>query len=74
MIRLNLLNNQIIALNPDLIETMEETPDLVIKLISGRKFVVNQTMDQVIDRIINYKSRVMGNCISKGQLLAGLEQ
>jgi flagellar protein FlbD len=59
MIRLNRLNNSEIVVNVDLIEMMEETPDLVITLSTGRKIVVSQKMDEVIELIIKFKSRII---------------
>lgn len=58
MIRLKRLNNSEIVVNSDMIETMEETPDLVITLTSGRKIVVNERLQDVINRIIEYKCRL----------------
>jgi flagellar protein FlbD len=59
MIRLNRLNNSEIVINVDLIEMMEETPDLVITLSTGKKIVVSQKMDEVIELIIKFKSRII---------------
>jgi len=39
-----------IAINPDLIERIEETPDTVITLTSGAKYVVGESMDEVAER------------------------
>ena len=61
MIRLNRLNKSEIVINADQIEFMEETPDLVITLMSGRKIVVSQSMMEVIKRIVQYKARILSN-------------
>lgn len=58
MIRVNRINRTEVLINPDQIEHMEETPDLVITLISGRKIVVSQNAEQVIDSIIKYKQSI----------------
>lgn len=61
MIRLNRLNRSEIVVNAEQIEYMEETPDLVITLMSGRKIVVSQSLSEVIDRIITYKARIISS-------------
>ena len=44
-------------LNEDLIEFMEETPDTMISMQSGRKVVVAETAAQVVELIYTEKSR-----------------
>ncbi len=59
MITLTKLNTQSFALNSDLIETIEETPDTVIATTNGNKYVVKETTQEVIDKIIAYKRRTL---------------
>ena len=42
MIELTRINNTKLMLNPDIIETMEETPDTVITLTNGHKYIVSE--------------------------------
>lgn len=42
MIKLTRLNNSSYFLNPFLIETIEETPDTIITLTNGKKFIVKE--------------------------------
>ena len=49
------------VLNAELIETIEETPDTVITLTSGRKLIVEESMDQVVRKIMNYRRAIVGN-------------
>ena len=58
MIRLSRLNHTEYYLNSDIIETMEATPDTVISTVNGKKFVVSETIDEVIDRIIEFRGRI----------------
>jgi len=51
--------------NAEQIEFAEETPDTVISLISGKKIVVNENVDQVIEKVIEYKKRTNGICYGK---------
>lgn len=54
MIRLTKLNGTSFALNSDLIETIEETPDTIIRLTSKNYFIVKETLDEVIGKIVEY--------------------
>lgn len=54
MIRLTKLNGTTFALNSDLIETIEETPDTIIRLSSKNYFIVQETVDEVIQKIVLY--------------------
>ncbi len=59
MIRLTKLNCSSIVLNAELVKCVENAPDTVITLTSGDKFLVRETMDEVINRIIAYKRSVV---------------
>lgn len=58
MIKVTRLNNKEYFINFDLIETLEETPDTVITLRDGKKFVVVESVEEVIQRIIEFKRRI----------------
>ena len=60
MISLRRLNNQPIMVNPDLIESLEATPDTVVTLTNGNKLVVRDTMDEVREKIVAFKRRIHG--------------
>ena len=47
-------------LNAELIETIEETPDTVITLTSGRKLIVEDPMDQIVRKIMDYRRAIIG--------------
>ena len=47
MIRLTRLNGTELALNPDLIHRAEETPDTVLTLIDGSRYVVVEPLDEL---------------------------
>ncbi|NLK98696.1 MAG: flagellar FlbD family protein, partial [Epulopiscium sp.] len=48
MIKVTRLNDTQIVINAELIEFVEETPDTVITMTTGRKIVVKETVDEVI--------------------------
>jgi flagellar protein FlbD len=58
MIRLTRLNRGPFLINPDLIEHVEMTPDTVITLSNGHQFMVLETADEVIDRVIEYRRAI----------------
>jgi flagellar protein FlbD len=60
MIALRRLNNQAIMVNPDLIESLEATPDTVMTLTNGNKLLVRDTMDEIRDKIVEFKRRIYG--------------
>ena len=47
-----------IALNPDLIERVEETPDTVVTLTTGTRYVVEESIDEITARIAAYRAAV----------------
>ena len=56
MISLTRLNGERIAVNPDLLERAEETPDTVLTLTNGTKYVVHETLDELIQRVQAYRA------------------
>ncbi len=54
MITLTRLNNTQISINPFLIETMEETNDTVIVLLSGKKFIVKEKISEIKDKFVHF--------------------
>lgn len=58
MIKVCTLNNREIAINPDLIETVEAVPQTVLTLTSGKKLLLTDKMQDVVDKFINYKQRI----------------
>ncbi len=55
MITITRLNGQEISVNPHLIETIEATPDTVITLTTGKKFVVIDSVADLTEKIIRYR-------------------
>jgi flagellar protein FlbD len=59
MIIVTKLNLQEFIINSDLIETIEETPDTVITMTTGKKFVVKEQPSEIIDKILTYKRNIL---------------
>jgi flagellar protein FlbD len=51
------LNGKQFVINSDLIETMEATPDTVVLLTTGNKYVLLESLDTLIDRIAVFRRR-----------------
>ena len=60
MIVLKKINDAEIAVNADLIEYIEETPDTVITLTNGDKVVVQERMASIIEKIVRYRRVIAG--------------
>ena len=58
MIVLTKLNDRDIIVNCDVIEVIESTPDTTITTTSVRKIIVRDTVDEIIDKVVVFKSRV----------------
>jgi flagellar protein FlbD len=63
MIRLTRLNRVPLVVNSDLIEHIETTPDTVIALTTGQKFMVLETPDQVVDRVVAFRRAIQGDTL-----------
>jgi flagellar protein FlbD len=59
MITVTRLNGGAFALNPDLIERVEETPDTVITLVDGAKYVVREPVQDIVARVRESKAAVI---------------
>ncbi len=52
-------------INPELIRTIEHTPDTVITLTTDYKIVVRDSADAVLERFIDYQRKVRGDDFTK---------
>jgi flagellar protein FlbD len=59
MIRLTKLNGTVFVLNCELIESVESTPDTVLTTINGKKLVVLETIDEIVEKVVQYKGRIL---------------
>ena len=51
MIELHRINGETFILNPDLIETIENTPDTVVRLLNGHRYLVKESADYIIKAV-----------------------
>lgn len=58
MIQVTRLSGEPYVINSELIESLEATPDTVIRLTSGKTVVVKESTTEIIDKIIQYKQKI----------------
>jgi flagellar protein FlbD len=58
MIQVTRINHVPFYLNSDLIEHVEITPDTVITLMNGQKYLVEESAEQVIERIVRFRRQL----------------
>ncbi|HKN59923.1 MAG TPA: flagellar FlbD family protein [Candidatus Acidoferrales bacterium] len=59
MIQLTRLNNHPLIINSDLVKLIENAPDTVLTLVTGEKIVVLESSDQVLERIVEFRRRIL---------------
>ena len=55
MIDVTKMNGGSITVNADLIETVEETPDTIITLTTGKKIIVKESRQEVKNLVKSYR-------------------
>lgn len=58
MVALRRINGREFVLNADLIEMIEATPDTVIALTTGKKIIVQNSIEDVVKKVIKYKQLI----------------
>ncbi len=59
MIYLKKLNGTDFVLNCELIETVEAKPDTTLTLINGKKILINNTVEEVVNLVLEYKRKTL---------------
>ncbi|WP_242843540.1 flagellar FlbD family protein [Thermincola ferriacetica] len=58
MVKVTRMNGREIVVNAELIEFVEATPDTVLTLSTGRKLVLQDTVDEVIEKVLEYRRSI----------------
>ena len=58
MITVTKINDRDIVVNCDLIELIESTPDTTLTTTTGRKIIVLDTVEEILEKVAAYKSRI----------------
>ena len=61
MIELTRLNGTKILVNDQLIEVVEETPDTVISLVTGKKIIVKESRQEVKNLVKSYRKDIFAH-------------
>lgn len=61
MIKVTRLNGSELVINSDLIEFVEAMPDTIISLVTGKKIMVKESAESVIERAAEFKRLSSGN-------------
>lgn len=61
MIKVTKLNGEQFVLNAELIKTVEETPDTVITITTGHKYIVKESADTIVGEVVRYKKDIFTN-------------
>lgn len=67
MITVTRLNHVPFAVNPDLIERINADPDTTLTMVDGVRYVVTESMTEVIDRVAGYRADVLARAYRLGQ-------
>lgn len=58
MINVTGLSNKKIYLNADHIEKIEEVPETLITLTNGKKYIVLESTEEVVKKVVDYKRKI----------------
>ncbi len=58
MITLTRLNGKMVVVNAELIKLVESTPDTLVTLTSGDHLLVSQSVEEVVERAVEYARRI----------------
>jgi flagellar protein FlbD len=53
------LNGDGFALNPDLVERADATPDTVVTLVDGTKYLISESVAELVELVRDYRASVI---------------
>ncbi len=59
MITLTRLSGSVFVLNADLIERVDATPDTVVTLVDGKKYVVTESLAEIVAAVQQYRGQII---------------
>ena len=69
MIEVHRLNGELFLLNSDMTETIDVTPDTVIRLVNGHRYIVKEKFNDVRKAIVEFRRQAGYSCIPFGTQL-----
>ncbi|MGX7195974.1 flagellar FlbD family protein [Enterococcus olivae] len=67
MILVTALNGKDFYLNPDLIYRLEENSDTYITLVDGKTVIVQESVESVVQRIVEYRRQITQPIVGKNE-------
>jgi len=58
LIAVTKFNGEMMIVNAELIETVEKTPDTIVSLITGKKYMVQEPVEEIIARVMEYRRQL----------------
>jgi len=58
MIKVKKINGRDLIINAELIEFVENTPDTMISMTTGKKIIVKDTPEELIKKVIEYRREI----------------
>lgn len=63
MIIVQRLTGQQFAINPDLIERIESTPDTIVVLLDGTRYLVAGTLEEIVELVTEYRAAIVARSL-----------
>jgi flagellar protein FlbD len=63
MIVVTRLNEKPLTISCELIECIEDVPDTVITMTTGRKIIVQESIDEIIEKVVEYKQKIFSGLV-----------
>lgn len=73
MIILTRQNGSLLAINDELIETVEERPDTTLKMTDGKVYIVSESIEEIIDKIVEFRRRCFKDVITRNDIAEDTE-
>ena len=65
MIKLTRINGTLFVINAELIEFLESSPDTIVTLSTGHKYLIKDSIDDVIEKVKEYRRSIAGKPLAK---------
>ena len=63
MIEVHRLNGELFLLNSDMIETIDVTPDTIVRLVNGHRYIIKEKIDDVKKAVVDFRRQAGYMCI-----------
>ncbi|GHS90172.1 flagellar protein FlbD [Synergistales bacterium] len=66
MIEVHRINGELFLLNSDMIETVDITPDTVIRLVNGHRYIVKESGADIVEATVKFRKNAGYSCVPFG--------